>query len=332
MKPFEPAWWLPGAHASTIWGKFGRREPHPELRWERVPTPDGDFIELAHLVSTAPISAPRLLILHGLEGGANSHYVRGLMREAVTRQWNATLLLFRTCGPTPNTIARSYHSGETSDTLLVLRKLVHELPTTRIGAVGISLGGNVLCKLLGEEGSRLPHQLRGAVAVSAPFDLAKASRYFGHGFGHVYEQAFLRSLRPKASAKISTYEELSTLKSPDQVRTVWEFDDEFTAPVHGFENAADYYAKSSALQFLGGIQRPTLLLNAQDDPFLPPEVLEDVRSATAANSSITIEFPANGGHVGFVGGRWPWKPFYYGEWRTAEFLKRHLSRSDTGER
>ena len=349
MKPFRSAWWLPGAHAATLWGKFGRNEPELPVRWETVEMSDGDFVELAHY-DIASIDAlykkfshsnesppttsnaatlvsdrtPRLLILHGLEGGVNSNYVRGLMREAHARGWNATLMLFRSCGPTPNRLTRSYHSGETTDPLAIIQKCAHQQPLAPIGAVGVSLGGNVLCKLLGQQGDALPVQFQAAAAISAPFDLARASRYIGRGFGKVYENAFLRSLVPKAVKKIGRHPELSSLKPIHNARTIWEFDDEFTSPVHGFRNAADYYAQSSSLQFLSGITRPTLLLSAVNDPFLPPEVLDEVRAATAANSAITIDFPANGGHVGFVGGSAPWRPSYYAEPRAVAFIAQHL--------
>lgn len=366
MKQYRPAWWLPGPHAVTIWGKFGRKEPAPALRWEQLDTPDGDILELAHLDTTASAAAaaferdrkiheklepgiragqrlhlidrstpefqahtrtPRLFIMHGLEGGADANYVRGLMREASARGWNATVMLFRTCGPTINKAPRSYHSGETTDPLLALHHLARLQPHAPIGAVGISLGGNVLCKLLGEQGDAMLPQLKAAVAVSAPFDLARASRYIGQGFGKVYENAFLRSLVPKARAKMQRHPELAGLKQLHDVRTIWDFDDQFTSPVHGFADAADYYAKSSSLQFLKDIKRPTLLLNAVDDPFLPPAVLDDVRAVTASNPAITLEFPAHGGHVAFVAGSSPMRPFYYAEWRAAEFLAAEFARS-----
>lgn len=320
---------------------------------------DGDFVELAHYdvarddvsahtssrpavsrhdvlpshVSPSSVSdaaafarelTPRLFILHGLEGGVNSNYVRGLMREAQARGWNATLMLFRTCGPTPNRRPRSYHSGETTDPLAIIQKFAQQQPFAPIGAVGVSLGGNVLCKLLGQRGDGLPVQLQAAAAISAPFDLARASRYIGRGFGRVYENAFLRSLVPKAVQKIGRHPELSSLKPIQNARTIWQFDDEFTSPVHGFANAADYYAQSSSLQFLHGIRRPTLLLSAVDDPFLPPEVLDDVRAATAGNSAITLDFPAHGGHVGFTAGSAPWRPHYYAEHRAVQFIAEHL--------
>lgn len=289
------------------------------LRWE---TPDDDFLQIARLRPAADQDprAPRVLLLHGLEGGVDSHYVRGVFREASARGWGADLLLFRTCGSEPNRRARSYHSGETTDPAFVINRLVTEFPNAPVGVIGVSLGGNVLCKLLGEFADQLPPQLAGAVAMSVPFDLARASRHIGRGFGTVYEKSFLRSLIPKALAKIALHAELAPLTSVTQAKTLWDFDDRFTAPLHGFDSAADYYARASALGFLQHIQTPTLLLSAEDDPFLPPSVLDQVRGIARHNPRLQLEFVARGGHVGFTTGRWPWDPWYYGEWRASEFL------------
>lgn len=319
---YRPAWWLPDAHTATLWGRVGRREPVANTRVERWDTPDGDFLEIVRLIpSTAlPANAPRILLLHGLEGGVHSHYARAMFREAQARGWGADLLLFRTCGSQPNRLPRSYHSGETTDPALVIDRIVAQFPTAPLGLVGVSLGGNVLCKLLGERGASMSSQVVGAAAMSVPFDLARASRQIGRGFGMVYEQAFLRSLIPKALAKIARHDELAALATVKDARTLWEFDEHFTAPLHGFTGAQDYYARASALPFLRGVTVPLLLLSAIDDPFLPPAVLDDVRNVAANNAALTVEFPARGGHVGFTAGRWPWKPWYYGEWRASEFL------------
>jgi predicted alpha/beta-fold hydrolase len=317
---YRPAWWLPDPHSATLWGRVGRREPQLPTRVERWDTPDDDFVEVVRLDTGADTAAPRLLLLHGLEGGVHSHYARAMFREATARGWAADLLLFRTCGSEPNRLARSYHSGETSDPRWVIDRIVGEFPRAPLGLVGVSLGGNVLCKLLGETGPALPHQVVGAVAMSVPFDLARASRQIGRGFGTVYERSFLRSLIPKALQKVARHPELAALATVAEARTLWEFDDRFTAPLHGFRDAADYYARASALPYLAGISLATLLLSAADDPFLPAAVLDDVRQAVADNPAVTCEFVARGGHVGFTAGSWPWKPWYYGEWRTAEFL------------
>jgi len=274
-------------------------------------------------------SSPRLLLLHGLEGGLHSHYAKAIFREARSRGWAVDLLIFRTCGSGPNRMPRSYHSGETSDPRLVINRICEDFPLAPLGLLGVSLGGNVLCKLLGEDGDRLPVNVAGAVAMSVPFDLAQASRFIGRGFGKVYERNFLRTLIPKALDKIRRHPELKGLSKVSEAGTIWEFDDWFTAPLHGFSDAADYYQRASSMQFLAAIRRRTLLLSAADDPFLPPNVLDVVRGIAESNSWLEVEFHARGGHVGFVGGRWPWRPIYYGEWRAAEYLARQFEQRAT---
>ena len=324
MAPSAPRAYRPlpflGPHTSTLWGRVVRREPMPPVRVERWDTPDDDFVEVARLRPAGdPATTPRLLLLHGLEGGLHSHYARGLFREAAARGWGMDLLLFRTCGPTPNRQPRSYHSGETGDPRTVVERLATESPAP-LGIVGVSLGGNVLCRLLAEHADTLPDVVRGAVAVSVPYDLARASRHIGRGFGAIYERAFLRSLLPKARAKIARHPELAPLADAlPRVRTLWEFDDAVTAPVHGYADAADYYARASALPVLDAVTRPLLLLNAVDDPFLPADVLDAVRHTVSGRPHVAVEFPARGGHVGFVSGR-TWRPHYWAEWRAAEFL------------
>lgn len=326
MTTYAPAWWL-GPHSATIWGRIARRDALPNVRIEQWDTPDGDFIELARLAPRGDAATtPRLLLLHGLEGGLHSHYARGLFREADRRGWGMDLLLFRTCGPTPNRLPRSYHSGETSDALHVITRLASE-STAPLGVVGVSLGGNVLCKLLGEARDQLPDIVRGAVAISVPYDLARASRWIGRGFGVVYERTFLRTLIPKALDKIARHPELAPLTSVRTARTLWEFDDHFTAPLHGFADARDYYTRASSAQFVADAQRPLLLLSAVDDPFLPRDVLGEVASRVRGNAFITTEFPVKGGHVGFVSGGTPWRADYYAESRAAQFLEQQFAES-----
>lgn len=323
-RTYRAAWWLPDPHSATLWGRVGRREPNPIFAMERWDTPDGDFLEVARM--TGPTAeAPRLLLLHGLEGGVHSHYARAMFREAVSRGWAVDLLLFRSCGSEPNRLPRSYHSGETADPKYVVERILAEFPNAPLGLMGVSLGGNVLCKLLGEWGSSVPQRIKGAVAVSAPFDLARASRHIGRGFGMVYERNFLRSLIPKAMKKVERHRELSSLTAVRRARTLWDFDDQFTAPVHGFRDAADYYARASSLPFLASIRLPTLLLNARDDPFLPEDVLDHVVAVAQGNQYLQVEFPDRGGHVGFTAGAFPWNAWYYAEWRAAEFLTRQYA-------
>jgi predicted alpha/beta-fold hydrolase len=308
-----------------MWGKFMRPRHLSEFQLERIPTSDGDEVTVASALS--PASGPVLLLLHGLEGGLRSHYAGGIWAVARKKGWQPKMLIFRTCDGRMNRARRTYHSGETSDLDFIVRRLVREDPTRPIGLAGISLGGNVMLKWLGEQGDAAPTQIRAAIAISTPYDLARSSKAIDSGFSRLYQWNFLRSLKRKARVKAAQHAGVCDDKTLDSLTTMWEFDDRFTAPLHGFRDAADYYARSSSLGFLGRIRRPTLLLSAQDDPFHPRDVLRDVEAMTAANPFVTPEFHERGGHVGFVGGA-PWRPTYYVESRVASFLEGFLEGSD----
>lgn len=296
----------------TLWGKFMRRRRLVETRAERWELPDGDFLDVERL--DGPVGAPHLVILHGLEGTSASHYVRASFAEAAARGWRATLLIFRGCGDTLNRARRMYHSGETTDLDHVVRRIAAEAPDAPIVIAGFSLGGNVALKWLGEQGNEtLPHVIA-ATAVSVPFDLARGSRHLEHGFATVYTKAFLTSLVEKAEAKVAQYPDLPVdLAAARSATTLWAFDDAMTAPLHGFRDAGHYYAASSSLGYLRLVHRPALLLSAVDDPFVPPSVLDDVWVVARDNPFLTCEFSPRGGHVGFVGGAWPWRPLYFAE-------------------
>lgn len=319
---YRPAWWVRGRHTQTLWGKFFRRRPRLPARIERWETPDGDFVDLHRLDAPAgaPAGNPRLLLLHGLEGSDRSHYVAGFFNEVIRRGWAADLLIFRGCGPEPNRAARFYHSGETSDLSFVVDRVLSQHPGSPIVLAGVSLGGNVLLKFLGERGDGLPTEIRAAAAISVPFDLERGSRFISKGFSRVYDQHFLRTLRRKALAKLERYPELFDRDRLQSATCIYDFDDVVTAPVHGFLDAHDYYSRSSSLRWIDRIRVPTLLLSAVDDPFLPAAVLDEVRERAARTPALTLEFTKHGGHVGFVSGRWPWRPFYYAEWRACEYL------------
>ena len=321
--PFSPAWFVPGAHLQTLWRRLFPQRVTVRWTMERWDTPDGDFVDVARVA--APPGAPRFLMLHGLEGGLHSHYAHATLAEASRRGWGADMLLFRGCSGEPNRARRFYHSGETSDLAFAVDRIASEFPRDPLVLAGYSLGGNVLVKWLGERGGDLPPQLAGAAAVSVPFDLERGSRRLGRGFSKVYQHAFLKSLRRKALDKIERFPGLADREEVRRVRTIYDYDDRVTAPVHGFQNANDYYTRSSALGWLWRVRLPTLLLSAIDDPFLPPEVLDEVRVVARINSALHLEFSPRGGHVGFVGGTIPWKPFFYGEWRVCEFLAERLA-------
>lgn len=315
---FSPAWWLRGGHAQTLWGKLLRPQRIHDTRIERVETPDGDSVILHHL--DAPSGAPVLVVLHGLEGSVRSHYVQGLLDEARQRQWHAAVLVFRSCGGELNRARRFYHSGETGDLRFVLSHLQNVFPSVPLVLAGVSLGGNVLLKYLGEEAERLSPRIHGAAAVSVPYDLARSSRFIDQGFSKVYQKRFITSLKSKALRKLDQFPDLASRETLDAATTMYAFDDCFTAPVHGFRDASDYYSQSSSIGWISNISINTLLLSAVDDPFLPSEVLEQVRDIARHNPHLEVEFPPHGGHVGFVGGSNPLAPVYYLEKRVSEFL------------
>jgi uncharacterized protein len=324
---YTPAWWVPGAHLRTLWGKLVRRPPPLETRVERWTMDDGDEIELRRLEPRG-VRAPhggRLLVLHGLEGTIRSHYLRGLLALAHERGWAADALIFRTCNGEMTRARRLYHSGETTDLDGVVRRLVHEHGNQPLALAGFSLGGNVLLKWLGEHGVDLPPQVRAAAAVSVPFDLERGARFIERGFARVYTKHFLRTLRAKARIKLEREPGLFDPDALERARTLFDFDDAVTAPVHGFADATDYYRRSSSLGFLSAIRRPTLLLSAYDDPFLPPAVLHEVERIAAGNRYLSVEFHQRGGHVGFISGRAPWAPRYYAEHRVLEFLEASIT-------
>jgi predicted alpha/beta-fold hydrolase len=322
---YSPAWWIPGGHLQTLWGKLFRRQTPAPTVLERWDTPDGDFLEMHRLV--AEEGAPRVLLLHGLEGTIRSHYAQALLNEAARRGWGADLLIFRSCGSKPNLTRRFYHSGETGDVGFVLDRILNEFPTSPFALAGVSLGGNVLLKFLGERGQNLPPQLKAAAAVSVPFDLARSSRRINRGFSRFYQRFFLNSLRKKAQEKALRFPDLAPQDRIAALRTLEDFDNLITGPLHGFRDAQDYYARSSSLPYLKDIKLKTLLFSSTDDPMLPAEVLDEVREAAEENRALEVDFVDKGGHAGFITGSVPWRPFYYAEHRVGEFFAQQFDAS-----
>lgn len=322
---YSSPWWLRGKHAQTIWGKLVRRRRELPLRQRTFETSDGDVLEVYSLPRIA--SAPHIVLLHGLEGSLRSHYVNGVLSEALAAQLNAHVLMFRSCGKLPNLTRRIYHSGETDDARLVIDCLASENPLSQFFLVGVSLGGNVLLKYLGEDSARVPASVTAAAAVSVPYDLSRSAAAINRGFARVYQRFFLGSLKSKIAEKGRRFADLPSVQQLGMVRTMAEFDDLVTAPLHGFTDAEDYYARSSALRFLAGIKVPTLLLSAYDDPFLPQEVLAAVSKEAERNSALHIEFHARGGHVGFIRGPFPWQSDYYMEKRVLRFFNSYIAPS-----
>ena len=287
------------------------------LRRERIQLPDQDFLDLDF--SDADPRLPLVVVLHGLEGSARSTYALEMYRALAIHGIQAVGLNFRSCSGELNRAARLYHSGETSDLVFILKLLGDRFPARPMGAVGFSLGGNVLLKYLGETGPA--SQLAAAAAISVPFRLAAGARYLERGFARVYRRYLVRKLRRKTVRKAALLPGHISVNRVLAARTFEEFDDAATAPLHGFRDAQDYYARSSSAAYLSTVRVRTLLIHAADDPFLPAEAIP--RAAVAQNPALQAEFTDQGGHVGFVSGP-PWHPVFWAERRAAQFLALHL--------
>lgn len=280
-------------------------------------TPDGDLLEVG--IGPDPgREAPVVLVLHGLEGNLHRSYVRVTL-DALRRAGTLPVALnFRGCGSRPNRRPRYYHSGETSDPDHVLERLAGRFPGRPLGVVGFSLGGNILLRWLGERGRAAGELVRGAVAISVPFDLAGGTGVLEEGaMGRVYSWYFLRSLRRKVEAKRHLLEPLVDVPAILEAPTLRRFDDLATAPLHGFRDSADYYERCRVEPVLGGIRVPTLLMQSRDDPFLPPCSIPE--AAIASNPWLVPAFTGSGGHVGFVAGP-PWRPRFWAEEEAARWI------------
>ncbi|MBB4635107.1 hydrolase [Longimicrobium terrae] len=319
-RPFRPAWWLPGAHAQTVMGRFVRPPHGVEYRRERVETPDGDFLDLdfATVAGAPPLAddAPLALIVHGLEGSARSAYVLETSRALREYGIRAVAMNFRGCSGEPNRALRFYHAGETGDLEFLLDLLASRYPDAPLLAVGFSLGANVLIKHLGERGERT--RIRAAVAVSVPYDLGRGSDKLDRTFmGRVYVRHFVKQLRAKFDAKADRIGDRLDAERIRTARTFREFDDAATSRLHGFDGAEDYYSRSSSGPYLLHIRVPVLLVQAADDPFVDESSIP--HADIAANPFLATAFTEHGGHVGFITGS-PRRPWFWAEREAARFL------------
>jgi predicted alpha/beta-fold hydrolase len=302
---YRAPWWLPGAHLQTIYPSLFLRGRAPGYRRDRWETPDGDFLDLDWI--DGPAGTPLLALFHGLEGTSASHYAGGLMRAVRARSWRGVVVHFRGCGGEPNRLARAYHSGDADEIGWILMRLREQNATASLFASGVSLGGNALLKWLGREGAAALSVVDAAAAVSAPIDLPMAGARLCRGFNRLYGRYFLRTLKPKSLAKLARFPGIYDGAKVGRARDLREFDDLVTAPLHGFRDAEDYWRRAASGPGLIGIAVPTLILHADNDPFLPAAYLP----ATAA-PAVEIERTRHGGHVGFVAGPFPgrvdWMP------------------------
>ncbi len=319
--PFKPAWWLKNRHFQTLYPALFRKIPAPLLRRERLVTPDDDFIDIDWCGEG---DSPLIILLHGLTGSSKSIYIQGLQHILLANNFRSVALNFRGCSGEPNNSARCYHSGETQDIDFLYQTLRQREPETPLGAIGFSLGGNVLLKWLGEKQKSLT--LFAAIAVSVPLVLSVCATKLDDGFSKIYRQNLLRELKLYIVEKTqhltkigreNDAQKIKALGDLSKITSFWEYDEKVVAKLHGFQNAHDYYAKSSSRQFLKTISVPTLLIQSLDDPFMTTEVIPTLDELS---DFVQLEITKNGGHVGFVTGKNPFKPIYWLEQRIPEFL------------
>ncbi|MBA4696039.1 MAG: hydrolase [Legionella sp.] len=318
---FKPAWWLPNAHLQTIYSALMRRLPACIDLPERVELPDGDFIDLSWSVHGLKKDSPIVILLHGLGGNIHSSYVGGFMRAFNACGWRAVLMHFRGASHEPNRLPRFYHSGDTQDLDYVLRLLNEREPHTKKAVIGVSLGGNVLLKWLGE--NRDTSFIQAAVAVSVPFQLNLAADRVNRGFSRIYQRHLLRNLNILFNRKVRIGLDTGSalLNSAQKWKCFWTFDEFVTAPLNGFRHVHDYYRAASSRRYLRHIKTPTLIIHASDDPFMTPEIIPYEHELSSA---ITLELSETGGHVGFITGSLPGAPVYWLDDRIPEYLESYL--------
>ncbi len=304
MPPYAAPGWLRGGHAQTIWPYLLPR-PAVHFRRERVDAPDGDFwdFDWVDAPPRARTDTPLVVLFHGLEGGSDSHYARMLMATIKARGWRGVIPHFRGCSGELNRLPRAYHSGDHEELDAILTSVRDRVPSEAVVyAVGISVGGSVLLNWLGRAGSGALRSVTAAAAVSTPLDLASAGVAIGKGLNRIYTQNFLSTLKPKSLAMAKRFPGLLDPSRIRRARTMHEFDDAVTAMLHGFAGASDYWHRASSKPWLAGVAVPTLVLNARNDPFVPWQSLPGVRDVSR---DVLLLQPDEGGHVGFLSGRFP---------------------------
>lgn len=303
-------------HVQTVFPSVLRRVTGIKYSRIRIDTPDGDFLDL----DTSSVGSERVaIVLHGLEGDSTRSYVLGMVKALNKGGWDAAALNFRGCSGECNKKLRFYHSGDTGDLQTVISHLTALRRYTEMALVGFSLGGNVVLKYLGEQASGVPAFIRRAVTISVPCDLTSSSQKLAQPVNRLYLKRFLRMLREKIRMKMALMPDLISDAGYDSIKSFKEFDDRYTAAMHGFENAEDYWEKASSKPVLHDISIPTLLINAADDPFLTEQCfpIEEAQESPF----LFLEIPDHGGHVGFV--TFNREGQYWSESRAVAFLKDH---------
>lgn len=323
--------WLFNGHLQTIYGHYAARRKRVYFVRERINTTDGDFIDLdwaaSGLVNNQPdpslshtaacrwatpadwqhikakANSPALLLLHGLEGSSQSHYSQAITSILLSLGWLVVVAHFRGCSGFPNLLARAYYSGDIADTSFIVKSVLSKMPQMQWHLAGVSLGGNTLLRYLASR----PHELEAinaSAAICAPTDMLACGMQLSKNWvgRHIYTRHFLRSIMPKIQAKDTQFPHCINGKQIQQARTLQDFDNAYTAPIHGYKNALDYWTKASSKPHLKQILVPTLILNSLNDPFIPKHSLPE---ATDCSNHIRLHYPHHGGHVGFVSGPFP---------------------------
>ena len=312
---YAAPFWLRGGHAQTIWPALFRRVRLVTAERERIETPDGDFLDVDWERSRR---SERVAILsHGLEGSSRDTYVQGMAAALERAGWDVAAWSCRGCSGEPNRMLRSYHSGATEDLAAVVDHVLRGGRYRRVALVGFSLGGNITLKYLGDYGAGIDPRVDRAAAFSVPCDLASSSLALEGWRNRVYMDRFLVNLRGKIRAKMRKFPGALSDAGLDAMRTFREFDGAYTAPLHGYRDAEDYWARASSKPVLGRIEIPTLLVNARNDPFLPAECFPE--DAARASGHFHFEAPRQGGHIGFVS--FNDRGEYWSETRAVEFLE-----------
>ena len=302
---YQAPWWLPGGQSQTIWpALFSKRTSGavPVYTRQRWSAPDGDFIDVDFSYTAADDESPLLVLFHGLEGSSASHYAQAFASWCAEQAYAYAVPHFRGCSGEINRAPRAYHSGDFEEIGWILQRMRAEHPMRRIVAVGVSLGGNALLRWAQEAGQTAAKVVSAVASVCSPIDLTASGRAIGQGFNRlVYTRMFLRSMKPKALERLALHPGLFDRAALLASKDLYEFDNIFTAPVHGFKNTDDYWLRASAKPHLGQIKIPALVLNAQNDRFVPYASLPQ----HSHNAYVTLWQPRHGGHVGFPEGALP---------------------------
>lgn len=317
---YHPPLFYRNGHVQSVLPTLFRKVEGVDYRRERISTPDGDFLDLDWSGS----GSDRLMIIsHGLEGHSDRNYVKGMAAHANRSGWDACAWNFRGCSGEPNRRPFLYHSGATYDLHTVVEYIRSHYDYEHILLVGFSLGGNLTIKYFGEQGDSLDRHITGGVAFSVPADLVTSSYNLARAKNKLYMNRFIRKLGDKIRAKEQLFPEIISSEGFSEIKNFEDFDNRYTAPLHGFRDALDYWQKASSKPYISGIKRPLLLVNAKDDPFLTGECFPVEEAEN--NPFFYLEMPNNGGHTGFIANRI--SGIYWSEKRVIDFYHNQIEKT-----